>query len=130
MFDITVDYGTDHVDVDDLITVSASVTFTPPVPVEAGMVVLDVAVPTGFEPVRETVAALIEENDSLKRFDIAGRKVVLYIEDMKPGETVSVEFQARAKYPVRAKEVVSQVYSYYRPEYRGETLGGAMTVTE
>ena len=130
VFDITVDYGTDHVDVDDLITVSASVTFTPPVPVEAGMVVLDVAVPTGFEPVRETVAALIEENDSLKRFDIAGRKVVLFIEDMKPGETVSVEFQARAKYPVRAKEVVSQVYSYYRPEYRGETLGGAMTVTE
>ena len=22
-----------------------------------------------------------------------------------------------------------QVYSYYRPEHRGETLGGAMTVT-
>ena len=130
VFDITVDYGTDHVEVDDLITVSGSVTFTPPTPVEAGMVVVDVAVPTGFEPVRETVGQLVEENANLKRFEIAGRKVILYIEDMMPGETVSLEFQARAKYPVRAKEVVSQVYSYYRPEHRGETLGGAMTVTQ
>ena len=130
VFDITVDYGTDHVEVDDLITVTASVAFTPPSPIEAGMVVLDVAVPTGFEPVRETMAALVAENDNLKRFEVAGRKVILYIEDMLPGETVSFEFEARAKYPVRAKEVVSQVYSYYRPEHRGETLGGAMTVTK
>ena len=105
-FDITVDYGTDHVEVDDLITVSASVTFTPPTPIKAGMVVLDVAMPTGFEPVRETVGELVEENANLKRFEIAGRKVILYIEDMLPGETVSFGFQARAKYPVRAKEVV------------------------
>ena len=94
------------------------------------MVVLDVAVPTGFEPVRETVAALVEENGNLKRYDVAGRKVILYVEEMLSGETITLEFQARAKYPVRAKEVVSQVYSYYRPEHRGETLGGAMTVTE
>ena len=130
VFELSVDYGTDHVEVDDLITVTATVTFSPPVAIEAGMVVLDVAVPTGFEPVRETVAALVEENGNLKRYDVAGRKVILYVEEMLPGETVTLEFQARAKYPVRAKEVVSQVYSYYRPEHRGETLGGAMTVTE
>ena len=130
VFDITVDYGTDHVAVDDLITVSASITFTPPEQIEAGMVVLDVAVPTGFEPVRETIAALVEENDNLKRFEIAGRKVILYIDNLQAGQTLTFVFQARAKYPVRAKEVVSQVYSYYRPEHRGETLGGALTVTE
>ena len=129
VFDITVDYGTDHVEVDDLITVSASVRFAPPVPIEAGMVVLDVAVPTGFAPVRATVDELLEENANLKRFEIAGRKVIFYIEELMPGETLSFEFEARAKYPVRAKEVVSQVYSYYRPEHRCETLEGAMTVT-
>lgn len=130
VFDITVDYGTDHVEVDDLITVAATVTFTPPGPIQAGMVVLDVAIPTGFVPVRETIATLVEETAKLKRFEIAGRKVILYIEDMNPGETISLEFQALAKYPVRAMDVVSQVYSYYRPELRSETLGGSMTVTE
>ena len=130
VFEITVDYGTESVEVDNLITVSTSVTFNPPEAIEAGMVVLDVAVPTGFEPVRETVAALIEEFDNFKRFEIAGRKVILYIDNMQAGQTLTFEFQARAKYPVRAKEVVSQAYSYYRPEQRGETLGGALTVTE
>ena len=130
VFDITVDYGTDHVEVDDLITIAASVTFTPPGPIQAGMVVLDVAVPTGFEPVRETIATLVEETAKLKRYEIAGRKVILYIEDMRPGETISLEFQALAKYPVRAMDVVSQVYSYYRPELRAETLAGALSVAE
>ena len=51
VFDITVDYGTDHVKVDDLITVSVDVRFTPLEQIEAGMVVLDIAVPTGFAPV-------------------------------------------------------------------------------
>ena len=130
VFDITVDYGTDHVEVDDLITIAATVTFTPPGPIQAGMVVLDVAVPTGFAPVRETIARLVEETAKLKRYEIAGRKVILYIEDMRPGETISLEFQALARYPVRAMDVVSQVYSYYQPELRAETLGGAMSVTE
>ena len=130
VFAITVDYGTEHVAVDDLITVSASITFTPPDQIEAGMVVLDIAVPTGFEPVRETIAALVDEYEDLKRFEVAGRKVILYIDNLQAGQTRTFIFQARAKYPVRAKEVVSQVYSYYRPEHRGETLGGALTVTE
>ena len=39
VFDITVDYGTDHVKVDDLITVSVNVRFTPFEQIEAGMVV-------------------------------------------------------------------------------------------
>ena len=130
VFEITVDYGTESVEVDDLIAVNTSVTFNPPEEIEAGMVVLDIAVPTGFEPVRETVAALVEADPLFKRFEIAGRKVILYIDNLQAGQTLAFAFQARAKYPVRAKEVVSQAYSYYRPEQRGDTLGGALTVTE
>ena len=129
-FEIDVDYGTERVEVDDLITVSVDVRFAPPEPIEAGMVVLDIAVPTGFAPVGESVEELVESHSNVKRYDVAGRKVILYIEDMAPNETISFEFQARALYPVRAKDVTSQAYSYYRPEWRGETLAGAITVTE
>ena len=130
VFEIEVDYGTEHVAVDDLINVTASIRFNPSRPIKAGMVVLDVAVPTGFEPVRDTIESLVETNDNLKRFEVAGRKVILYIADMSAGEQLRFAFQARAKYPVRAKEVVSQVYSYYQPEQRGETLAGALVVAE
>ena len=129
-FEIDVDYGTDHVEVDELITVSVNVRFTPLEPVEAGMVVLDVSVPTGFAPVSESIERMAQGQKKVKRHDVAGRKVILYIEDMSPGESLSFQFQARALYPVRAKPVTSQVYSYYNPERKGETIGGEMTVVE
>ena len=130
VFDIDVDYGTDHVKVDDLITVSVNVRFTPLEQIEAGMVVLDIAVPTGFAPVTDSIESLVEETPRLKRFDIAGRKVILYLEDLLPNESISLEFAARAVHPVRAKATTSEVYSYYNPDMRGESLGGAITVEE
>jgi CD109 antigen len=129
VFDIDVDYGTEQVEVNDTITVDVDVTFNPPEPLKAGMVVLDVAVPTGFEPVSESVEEAVAQEPRMKRFDVAGRKVIFYIEDMDPGDSISFSFQARALYPVKAKEVASQAYSYYNPEWRGETLGGEIAVT-
>ena len=129
MFQIDVDYSTEHVEVDDTIEVTANLMFTPPGSGDAGMIVLDVAVPTGFAPAVETVQALVIERRQIKRYEIAGRKVILYIEDLKPGEPMQVRFDARALYPVRAQPVTSEVYSYYNPHWRGETLGSSVIVT-
>jgi len=128
VFDIDVDYGTEQVEVDDLITVAVNVKFVPPVPVEAGMVVLDVAVPTGFDPVRESIDAVVGSNAKIKRYEVAGRKVIFYIENMQPGQSLSFEFQAKALYPVKAKGAESQAYSYYKPEWKGEALGQEISV--
>ena len=124
------DYGTDRVEVDELITVSVNVRFLPPEPIEAGMVVLDISVPTGFSPVVASIEEMVAGEPKVKRHDVAGRKVILYIEDMAPGESLSFQFQARALYPVRAEAVTSQIYSYYTPEWKGETLAGSMLVVE
>jgi len=121
VFDLDMKYSADKVEVNDLITISASVTFNPPKPVKAGMVVLDVSVPTGFNAVRESLERVVQNSAKVKRFDVAGRKVILYIEDMTPGEKLSFQFQARALYPVKAKAVSSQAYSYYRPEWSGQS---------
>jgi len=128
VFQLKVDYGTAQVDVDDLITVTATVTYTPPEPIAAGMVVLDVAVPTGFAPEAPTLDALVKQQPKLKRYDVAGRKAIFYLEDMAPDETLTLTFKARALYPVRAQAVTSQAYAYYRPDWKGESLGGAMVV--
>ncbi len=47
---------------------------------------------------------------------------------MNPDESLILTFQARALYPVRAQAVASQAYAYYRPERRGESLGGKVVV--
>ena len=130
MFQIDVGYSADRIEVNDRITVTADVRFTPHVDIKAGMVVLDISVPTGFAPAVETIEALVEGSPKVKRYDVAGRKVVLYVEDMLPGEGLSLEFEAVALYPVKAQPVASQVYSYYNPHWRGETLGQSVTVED
>jgi len=127
---IDVTYNATEVEVNDRITVSVHLSFNPPVPMEAGMTVLDISIPTGFAPVTETIAELVAKNENFKRYEIAGRKVIFYIENLKPGDTLDFSFQAVAVYPVKAKGVASQAYAYYQPEITGETLGVDITITE
>jgi len=126
---IDVDYDVTEVEVNDLVTVSVALAFNPPEPMEAGMVVADVSVPTGFTAVTDTIAAAVEKEPKLKRYEIAGRKVIFYIENMFAGDRIAFSFQVKAAYPVKAKGVSSEVYSYYKPDIRGETLGTQVTVT-
>jgi CD109 antigen len=131
MLKIDVDYDTTEVAVNDLVTVSVSLEFNPLPELnisEAGMIVLDVSVPTGFEAVTDSIAAVTQQMPNIKRYDVSGRKVIFYVENMKPGQQIAFDFQVRALYPVKAKGVLSTAYSYYQPDIKGETLGAAVTV--
>jgi CD109 antigen len=128
VFQMEVEYGTGQIEVNDLIDVNARIRFTPPEPIEAGMVVVDIAVPTGFAPETDGLEALVEAEEKIKRYEVAGRKVIVYIENLMPEEEIAFSFQARALYPVKAQAVTSQAYAYYRPEWKGESLGGSIEV--
>jgi CD109 antigen len=131
MLKIDVQYDTTEVEVNDLVKVSVNVAFNPLPELkisEAGMIVLDVSVPTGFTPVTDSIIAVTKKLPNIKRYDIAGRKVIFYVENMKPGESIAFYFQVKAQYPVKAKGVTSTAYSYYKPDIKGESLGAAVTV--
>jgi CD109 antigen len=100
VFDIRVEYDTQEVAVDDKVDIEVTITFNPPEPVKANMTVLDVSVPTGFSAVEDSLTHLLDD-PNIKRYDVAGRKVIVYIADMAPGEQVSFSLQAVALYPVR-----------------------------
>ncbi|MBM3132858.1 MAG: alpha-2-macroglobulin, partial [Chloroflexi bacterium] len=127
---VDVDYDATEVEVNDIVEVSARVKFNPPIPMEAGMVVVDISVPTGFAPVRDTIAAVVEADENIKRYEIAGRKVIFYIENMMPGDEVAFSFDVQAQYPVKAKGTTSLAYSYYKPEIKGESLSGGIVVID
>ncbi len=128
VFHIDVEYDTHQVEVNDRVGVKVKVKFNPPIPIEAGMSILDISVPTGFRPVQETLEEVVDEIERITRYDIAQRKVIFYIEDMAPGDELEFEFQAQACYPVKAKGAISSAYSYYKPEWRGETLSKPMVI--
>jgi CD109 antigen len=131
MLKIDVDYDTTDVEVNDLVNVAVSLEFNP-LPEfnisEAGMIVLDVSVPTGFDPVAESLEAVTTDMPNIRRYEVSGRKVIFYVENMKPGQHLAFDFQVRALYPVKAKSVLSTAYAYYKPDVRGETLSEAVTV--
>ena len=131
MLKIDVNYDTTEVEVNDLVKVSVNLEFNPLPELnisEAGMIVLDVSIPTGFEPVTDSIVAITQKMANIKRYDIAGRKVIFYVENMKPGEKIAFDFQVKALYPVKAKGVTSTAYSYYKPDIKGEVLSAAVTV--
>jgi CD109 antigen len=108
---LDVDYQTAHVQVDDVIDVQVALEYTGEKE-KTGMVILDVGVPTGFEPVNESLQELVTR-ELVQRTEVAGRKVIIYIESLESGEAYGFAFRIRALYPVRAKGVTSSAYEYY-----------------
>ncbi len=131
MLKVDVKYDTTDVAVNDLVKVSVNLAFNPLPELnvsEAGMIVVDVSVPTGFAPVTDSIVAVTKKLPNIKRYDIAGRKVIFYVDNMKPGDKIAFDFQVKALYPVKAQGVTSTAYSYYKPDIKGEVLSPAVTV--
>ncbi len=127
---IDVKYDSTDVSVNDEVLVSVNLDFNPVQNMEAGMTVLDIAVPTGFAAVRESIEQMTKSQPKIKRFDISGRKIIFYLENLQPGDQVSFNFRIKALYPVKAKGVTSQAYSYYQPEINAQSLSQDITVSQ
>ena len=52
----------------------------------------------------------------LSKFGLTATQAILYFDSFAPGDTVTVKFRLRAKYPIRARTLRSRVYEYYDPE--------------
>ncbi|MBA1342515.1 MAG: hypothetical protein C5S52_02835 [ANME-2 cluster archaeon] len=123
---LNVTYNATGVAVDDVITVKTRVTYTGAAEA-TGMMIVDVAVPTGFTPVTASLDALVADG-TITRYEIAGRKVIVYVLDLPRGEELSFEMKMRALFPVKAIVPDSRAYSYYDPEVCAGAKGGEIVV--
>ncbi len=123
---LEVTYDADHVEVDDIVNVTATVRYFGPKD-STGMMIVDVGVPTGFATVTETLDALVGER-LITRYEVAGRKVIFYLDGLQRGEQRTLRFQVKARFPVRATIPDSQAYSYYEPDVRAEAGGNEIIV--
>ena len=104
--------------------------FVPPDDLDVGMVVVEIAVPTGFSPDAETLETMASDNPMIRRYDITDRHVVVYLEELVADETFALSFAAKAEHVITTQPVTSRVYSYYNPRWRAESLGPSVTVEE
>ncbi|MBN1124596.1 MAG: hypothetical protein JXA82_06285 [Sedimentisphaerales bacterium] len=125
---LEVTYDTKTVEVDDIVNVTATVRYLGPEG-KSGMMIVDVGVPTGFSVVTETLDALVETG-LVSRTEVAGRKVIFYIDGLSSGEQRTLTFQVKARFPVRAIVPDSSAYLYYKPQARAEAKGETIVVQD
>jgi len=127
---IVVAYDRTDLAMNDEVNVSVKVALNEPGLV-ANMMLVDLGVPPGFEVLTEDLNRLVEgglhkEGVRLSRFDLTGRQIILYLEDLAYGEPFAFSFRLRAKYPMKAQSPASVAY----PDLRAVARPQAVTVSE
>jgi len=115
---IDVTYDRTRLSQDDIATATATVKNN--LPKSANMVMVDLGIPPGFDLLSEDLQAFQEKTAAqksgrLEKFSQTATQAILYFNAIAPGETVTLRFRLRAKYPIRARTFQSRVYEYYDP---------------
>jgi uncharacterized protein YfaS (alpha-2-macroglobulin family) len=111
---IDVDYDRTTLAKDEMVTERVRVTNN--TPQAATNVIVDLAVPPGFELQGEDLAALVGKG--IARFEPAARQIIIYVDRVEPGAPLSFSFRLKATMMVKAVNGESAVYPYYNPEKR------------
>ena len=88
------------------------------------MVMVDLGIPPGFDLLHRRSASYRQQSAArksgrLEKFSLTATQAILYFNSFAPGDTVSLRFRLRAKYPIRARTFPSRAYEYYQPEVNG-----------
>jgi len=116
---IDIAYDRTHLAQDDIATATA--TIQNHLPKAANMVIVDLGIPPGFDLLSEDLQTYQEKtagrkSGRLEKFSLTATQAILYFNSFAPGETITIQFRLRAKYPVRARTFQSRVYEYYDPD--------------
>jgi len=82
---------------------------------------VDLGIPPGFDLLSEDLQAYQEKSAGrtsgrLEKFSLTATQAILYFDAIAPGDSFTVRYRLRAKYPIRARTFQSRVYEYYDPE--------------
>jgi uncharacterized protein YfaS (alpha-2-macroglobulin family) len=116
---INVAYDRTRLAQDDIATATATIRNN--LPKAANMVMVDLGIPPGFDLLSEDLQTYVEKTTSqksarLEKFSLTATQAILYFNSIAPGDTVTLNFRLRAKYPIRARTFRSRVYEYYDPD--------------
>jgi uncharacterized protein YfaS (alpha-2-macroglobulin family) len=128
---ITVAYDRTRLAQDDIATATATVKNN--LDKTAKMVMVDLGIPPGFDLLSEDLQDCIEKSAArksgrLEKFNLTATQAILYFDSFAAGETVTLKFRMRAKYPIRTHTFQSRVYEYYDPEVKGVARPVALEV--
>ncbi|MCD6352118.1 MAG: type II secretion system protein GspG [Armatimonadetes bacterium] len=110
-------------------TVTATATIENKAPGRTSMIVVDLGIPPGFSVETGDLAELVDQG-VIDKYNLTGRQIIVYLEELGPGAKVTFEYRLRAKYPLRAKAPACEAYEYYNPDNRAEAQPRQIVVTQ
>jgi uncharacterized protein YfaS (alpha-2-macroglobulin family) len=115
---IEVAYDRTHLAQDDIATATATVKNN--LQKAANMVMVDLGIPPGFDLLSEDLQSYQEKSAGRKsgrmeKFSLTATQAILYFDAIGAGDTVTLRYRLRAKYPIRARTFMSKAYEYYDP---------------
>jgi hypothetical protein len=101
---------------------------------KAKMVMIDLGIPPGFEPLGEDFAELLDTTrgkigGKIEKYTITAKQVILYLDGLNARQATEFNFRLRAKFPLRAQTFPSRVYEYYNPGSGDSTKPLTLVVT-
>lgn len=75
------------------------------------MVMAEIGLPAGFDLDTKNLTTV----KKIDKFSSAGKELVIYLNQMQPGEEIDFSFDLKAKYPLHVKSSGSKAYEYYAP---------------
>ena len=126
LLSIDVDYDKTELTTDDIVT--ANVTVRNNTPARTSMIIVDLGIPPGFAVQTEDLTKLVEDK-KIDKFNLTGRQIIVYLEELKPRQTVEFTYRLKAKFPIKAKTPKSTVYEYYNPDNRADAAPVEMEVS-
>ncbi len=124
-FELGVTYDKTALQTYDVVTATATVISL--LNVDSRMLLLDLAVPPGFEVLRQDLDTAVAQ-ERISRYDVKGRSIIVYLDQLAAGKVFKLSWRLRARLSVRANSGVSRVYQYYDPAKKGRAAATLMTV--
>ena len=138
---IDVAYDRTELAVNDTVAVEVTVTLSEGAeaagPAVAEQAIIDLGLPPGFEVETEDLAQLVARFQDLpddyphaqiKRFELTGRQIILYVKDLSSAEPLTFSYRLRAKFPLVAQTPASMAYDYYNPTATADAAPQVLTV--
>ena len=135
---IDVSYDRTELSVDDTVGVAVTITLNE-LTGSAEQTIIDLGLPPGFTVETEDLARLVARFQDVpedyafaqvKRFELTGRQIILYVRNLSGAQPLSFSYRLRAKFPLVAQTPSSVAYDYYNPSTAAEAAPVLLTVVE
>jgi len=67
---------------------------------------------------------------TIKRYELTGRQILVYIQNLSDGSPLQFSYRLRARFPLKAQAPASSAYDYYNPNVTGESQPMELVVKE